>query len=100
MTLAPFIKQEVPNKKFACVARLTMQRGATRAALNGATNPQLEAIYGWELGGKMARLYTASADRVRLANAAMGKIGHAGVEPIAGRFDRIIPRLRDSSLPP
>jgi integrase len=40
--------------------------GATRAANNGATVAQLEAMYGWR-GGRMASLYTWQADRVRLA---------------------------------
>lgn len=47
--------------------------GATRAANNGATVPQLNAIFGWT-GGKMASLYTQSADRVRLAREAIGKL--------------------------
>jgi integrase len=47
--------------------------GATRAANNGATVAQLEAIYGWS-GGKMASLYTRYADRVRLAREAMHKL--------------------------
>jgi integrase len=50
--------------------------GATRAANNGATVAQLEAIYGWS-GGGMASLYTRSADRARLAREAMGKLGRA-----------------------
>jgi len=47
--------------------------GATRAANNGATVAQLNAIYGWT-GEKMASLYTRSADRVRLARDAIGKL--------------------------
>ena len=47
--------------------------GATRAANNGATVAQLNAIFGWS-GGKMASLYTQSADRVRLAREAIGKL--------------------------
>lgn len=43
---------------------------ATRAANNGATVAQLEAIFGWS-GGTMASLYTRSADRVRLAKEAI-----------------------------
>jgi hypothetical protein len=39
---------------------------ATRDAQNGATEAQLEAKYGWS-GGKMASLYTRSANRKRLA---------------------------------
>jgi len=40
--------------------------GATRAANNGATVAQLNAIFGWS-GSEMASLYTANADRARLA---------------------------------
>ena len=46
---------------------------ATRAANAGATVPQLEAIFGWS-GGRMASLYTRSADRKRLAAEAMHKL--------------------------
>jgi integrase len=47
--------------------------GAARAANNGATVAQLEAIFGWS-GGRMASLYTKSADRARLAKEAIGKL--------------------------
>lgn len=47
--------------------------GATRAADNGATVAQLEAIFGWS-GGGMAALYTRAADRRRLAIGAMEKL--------------------------
>jgi integrase len=47
--------------------------GATRAANNGATEAELEAIYGWS-GGKMASLYTRKANRARLAARAMVKL--------------------------
>lgn len=40
--------------------------GATRAANNGATEAQLEAIFAWS-GGAMAALYTREANRVKLA---------------------------------
>ena len=43
---------------------------ATRAAENGATVAQLEAIFGWS-GGRMASHYTREANRVRLASDAM-----------------------------
>jgi integrase len=49
--------------------------GATRAANRGATVAQLEAIFGW-VGGKMASLYTRSADRAQLARDAMSKLGN------------------------
>ena len=47
--------------------------GATRAAMNGATVAQLNAIFGWT-GSKMASLYTQSADRARLSREAMNKL--------------------------
>jgi integrase len=47
--------------------------GATRAANNGATVAELEAIFGWQ-GGGMASLYTRAADRARLAKGAMSKL--------------------------
>src|SRR5262245_44959686 len=47
--------------------------GATRAAENGATVAELEAIFGWQ-GGGMASLYTRAADRARLAKGAMAKL--------------------------
>jgi integrase len=47
--------------------------GATRAANNGATVAQLEAIFGWR-GGRMASHYTQSTDRRRLARDAIGKL--------------------------
>ena len=56
--------------------------GATRAANNGATVAQLEAIFGWT-GGKMASLYTQSADRRRLAREAIGKLVSPGVAYLA-----------------
>ena len=43
---------------------------ATRAANEGATVAELEAIFGWH-GGTMAALYTRAADRRRLAQGAM-----------------------------
>ena len=47
--------------------------GATRAAENGATVAELEAIFGWR-GGGMASLYTRAADRARLSKGAIGKL--------------------------
>lgn len=57
--------------------------GATRAANNGATVAQLEAIFGW-VGGRMASHYTRSADRVRLAREGIGKLmNESGTGPAA-----------------
>jgi integrase len=50
--------------------------GATRAADNGATESELEAIFGWT-GGHMASLYTRAANRRRLSLAAMHKLDGA-----------------------
>ena len=47
--------------------------GATRAANKGATVAELEAIFGWS-GGRMAPLYTRTADRTRLAQRAISKM--------------------------
>ncbi len=46
---------------------------ATRAAEHGATEAELEAIFGWS-GGRMASLYTRAANRQRLSIAAMNKL--------------------------
>jgi hypothetical protein len=46
--------------------------GATRAAENGATVAELEALFGWR-GGTMASHYTREANRVLLAMRAIGK---------------------------
>jgi integrase len=46
---------------------------ATRAAENGATVAQLNAIFGWK-GTAMASLYTEAAERKRLAADAMRKV--------------------------
>jgi integrase len=43
---------------------------ATTMANNGATVAQLEAVFGWT-GGRMASLYTRSADRRRLAKSSV-----------------------------
>jgi integrase len=53
--------------------------GATRAAENGATVAELEAIFGWS-GGGMASLYTRAADRARLAKGAMSKLARTASE--------------------
>jgi integrase len=47
--------------------------GATRAANNGATEAELEALFGWT-GGRMASLYTRTANREKLARGAIGKL--------------------------
>ena len=77
----PFTKESFGNE-FREACRAAGVRGsahgvrkiaATRAANAGATVAQLEAIFGWS-GGRMASLYTQSADRRRLALEAMHKL--------------------------
>jgi integrase len=62
--------------------------GATRAANNGATVPQLNAIFGWT-GSKMASHYTQSADRVRLAREAIGKLVNGSRTSIPSPRDKV-----------
>jgi integrase len=52
---------------------------ATRAADNGATEREMEAIFGWS-GGRMATLYTRSANRDRLAAGAIDKLDRRETE--------------------
>jgi len=47
--------------------------GATRAAENSATVPQLKAMFGWT-NDSMPSLYTRTADRARMAASGMSKI--------------------------
>jgi integrase len=47
--------------------------GATRAAENGATVAELEALFGW-CGGTMAALYTREANRAQLSKRAISKL--------------------------
>jgi integrase len=75
---------------FICGARGVRKIGATRAAENGATVAELEAIFGW-YGGGMASLYTRSADRVRLAKGAISKLSRSDSIPLP------IPAVRESA---
>ncbi len=52
----------VPDKS----AHGLRKAGATRAAENGATEAELDAIFGWT-GGRMAAVYTRAANRKKLA---------------------------------
>jgi integrase len=55
---------------FGKAAHGVRKAGAVRAADNGATVTELEAIFGWQ-GGGMAALYTRAADRKRASMRAM-----------------------------
>lgn len=47
---------------------------ATIAAENGATGPELDAIFGWVDGGRTSAIYIREANRVRLAAQAIKKL--------------------------
>jgi hypothetical protein len=66
--------------------------GATRAADNGATVAELEAIFGWH-GGGMAALYTRAADRKRLAKSAIGKLERTSGEQATPAPDKKVRAL-------
>jgi integrase len=75
----PLTKESFGNEfRRACKAAGLSRRSAhglrkaaaTRAADNGATEAQLEAIFGWT-GGRMASLYTRAANRKRLSLSSM-----------------------------
>jgi integrase len=59
---------------------------ATRAAENGATEAELDAIFGWQ-GGGMARHYTREANRARLAREAMHKLANDSATSIPAPDD-------------
>jgi integrase len=61
---------------------------ATRAANRGATVAQLEAIFGWS-GGRMASLYTRSADRKRLAQEGMHLLENEKRKSIPSPSDQV-----------
>jgi integrase len=82
-TARPLTKESFGNAfKDACRAAGIHNRSAhglrkiaaTRAADRGASEMQLEAIFGWN-GGRMASRYTRSANRRRLAIDAMHMLG-------------------------
>jgi integrase len=62
---------------------------ATRAANRGATVAQLEAIFGWRGGGRMASLYTRSADRERLARSAIHLLANEKPTSIPAPNDKV-----------
>jgi integrase len=61
---------------------------ATRAAENGATVAELEAIFGWH-GGAMAAHYTREANRVRLSKESMHKLANVERTSIPAPSDQV-----------
>lgn len=88
----PLTKESLGNAfKEACMAagirksaHGLRKAAATHAANRGATVAQLEAIFGWE-GGRMASLYTRSADRQALAAGAMEKLSRTSTPAPDGK---------------
>lgn len=80
----PYVKESFGNWfKEACVAAGVpgschglRKAGATRAAENGASEWQLQAIYNWSTS-KMAQLYTRAANKKRLAAGAIEMLNPA-----------------------
>ena len=77
----PFVKESFGNA-FSEAARIAgvpksahgvRKIAATIAAENGATESELEAIFGWR-GGRMAAHYTQAANRARIATQAIQKL--------------------------
>jgi integrase len=56
---------------------------ATIAAENGATEKELDAIFGWTDGGRTSGIYTRDANRAKLAVRAMHKLDESGTSPPA-----------------
>jgi integrase len=86
----PFTKESFGNA-FAEAARMAGVKkschglrkiAATRCAENGATIPQMNAIFGWT-GPKMALHYIEAADRKRLAADAMEKMNNKRTSIVA-----------------
>jgi integrase len=65
--------------------------GATRAAENGATEAELDALFGWERGSGMSKIYTASAERARLAKGAISKLLRTSPEQSIPAPDKLSP---------
>lgn len=68
---------------------------ATTAAENGATFAHLDTIFGWK-GGRMASLYTESADRRRLAIEGMGTLANSERTSMDAPLHKVRPPGRKS----
>ena len=98
----PFRKESFGNVfKEACVAAGISDKsahglrkiGATRAAENGATVAELNAIFGWT-GTAMASLYTQAADRKRLARQATEKLAREPSEKNENGISMLTPKRK------
>ncbi|MCZ4501016.1 MAG: hypothetical protein JWQ74_3571 [Marmoricola sp.] len=73
-----------------CTAHSVRKGLATDQAHNGATDSQLEAMFGWK-DGKTSKIYTRNANQARLARVAVGQINWDGVgtELLSAEVDRV-----------
>lgn len=72
-TFGNFFREACSAAKVEKSAHGLRKLAATRAAEAGASERELEALFGWR-GGAMASLYTRAADRSKLARQAIGKM--------------------------
>lgn len=79
-TFGNFFREACSEAKVEKSAHGLRKLAATRAAEAGASERELEALFGWR-GGAMASLYTRAADRSKLARNA--------IEKMAGRREPI-----------
>ena len=79
----------IPNKSAHGLRKI----GATRAAENGATVAELNAIFGWT-GTAMASLYTQAADRKRLARQATEKLARDSSQENENRISMLTPNRK------
>jgi hypothetical protein len=77
----PFVKESFGNEFSAAAREAGVKKsahgvrklGATVVAEGGATEAELEALFGWKRGSGTSKVYTQDADRMRLARGAAAK---------------------------
>ncbi|WP_249133647.1 tyrosine-type recombinase/integrase [Bradyrhizobium sp. AUGA SZCCT0182] len=87
----PFTKESFGNEFSQATRQAGIKKSAhgvrkiaaTIAAENGATEKELDAIFGWVDGGRTSGIYTRDANRVRLAAQAGHKLDETGTSPPA-----------------
>jgi site-specific recombinase XerD len=95
----PFVKEAFGNAFAEAASAAGVQKSAhgvrkiaaTIAAENGATEAELDAIFGWT-GGRMSSLYTKQANRARLASQAMTKLNSIPSQQlnVRGKADKLL----------
>jgi site-specific recombinase XerD len=87
----PFTKESFGNEFSQAARQAGIKKSAhgvrkiaaTIAAENGATEKELDAIFGWVDGGRTSGIYTRDANRARLAAQAAHKLDETGTSPPA-----------------